>query len=225
MKSVICQPGHYNKLQELTSAKYDKEPGYAIISTVTGYPPRLIKILRERYKVLKLTESTPLPFRNAYKTSKTLGKDRLAGIAAAYRRYPAMNVLVINAGTCLTIDFMNSKGVYQGGSISPGLEMRFKALHNFTARLPLIEPDMHYNELKGNSTRDSILSGVQGGIVEEVNGIINRYSARYGNLQIMLTGGWHEWLKKHLNHKIITEPFLTLHGLNVILRFCLADQK
>ncbi|HXB11561.1 MAG TPA: type III pantothenate kinase [Bacteroidia bacterium] len=192
----------------------------AIVCTVTDYPAGLIAFLKKNFNLIELSEKTILPFSNNYKTPKTLGKDRLAVIAGAQHLLPGKNALVINAGTCITYDFIDNKGVYQGGSISPGLEMRFKALHTFTGRLPLIEADSTYKELVGKTTKDSILSGVQQGIVKEIEGIVEAYKKRLKGLQIILTGGWHKWLKNQLGSKIISEPYLTLTGLNVILMLC-----
>ncbi len=224
VKQLICKPDDFNKLNMLTDKK-SAGNGYAIVSAVRDYPAGLIAWLKKRYKLVFLKGGTPLPFKSEYKTPQTLGPDRIAGIAAAHHLYAGKNSLVINAGTCITIDFISGKGVYKGGSISPGVEMRFKALHTFTARLPLITPDKTFGDLKGKTTRESILSGVQRGVIEELNGIVEAYSARYKEMQVIVTGGWHEWLKKQMRRKIISEPFLTLQGLNVILTFCLSQEK
>ena len=197
----------------------------AILCMVTDYPTGLITFLKKNFHLIELSEKTPLPFRNNYKTPKTLGKDRLAAVAGAQYLFPKKNLLVINAGTCITYDFIDSKGVYQGGSISPGPELRFKALHTFTGRLPLIETNPKFIELVGRTTEQSILSGVQQGIQREIEGIIQAYKNKYTGLHLVLSGGWHNWLKKELKGKIISEAFLTLTGLNVILTFCQAQPK
>ncbi len=192
----------------------------AIVCTVTDYPTGLMTFLKRNFKLIELSDKAPLPFRNNYKTPKTLGKDRLAVVAGAQHLLPGKNALVINAGTCITYDFIDGKGVYQGGSISPGLEMRFKALHTFTGRLPLIEADSTFKEFVGKTTKESILSGVQQGVVKEIEGITEAYKKRFKGLQVILSGGWHNWLKNQLGNKIISEPYLTLTGLNVILMLC-----
>lgn len=191
----------------------------AILSTTVDYSPALRSFLKKNFAFTELSEKTPLPFRNAYKTPATLGKDRLASVAGAWKMFHGKPVLVINAGTCITYDTIDSKGTYYGGAISPGLEMRFKALHTFTDRLPLVDIDPGFNELTGTNTRESILSGVQKGMTEEIQGFINAYKKQYKNLHVMLTGGSMNWLKMRLAGKIISEPFLTLKGLNVILTF------
>jgi type III pantothenate kinase len=189
----------------------------SILCSVKKYPASFRHFLTKQSRFVELTSQTPVPVKVAYKTPKTLGMDRLAAICGAQSIYKAKNILVINAGTCITYDFMNKKAVYLGGSISPGLEMRYKALHTFTGGLPLIVPDMNFKKLTGASTEESIRSGVQLGMVKEVEGIIREYQASYEDLTILLTGGSMVWLLKSLKIKIKAEPYLVLTGLNVIL--------
>ena len=197
----------------------------AIVSTVTEYPEGLMAFLKQNFTSVELTVKTSLPFINGYSTPKTLGKDRLAAVAGAQHKLPNKNVLVVNAGTCITYDFIDNKGVYHGGSISPGLEMRFSALHTFTGRLPLIEPDTSFKNLVGKTTKESIVTGVQQGMMSEMEGIIQAYKNRFNNLQVIVTGGWHKWLENGLKGKIISEPYLTLTGLNVILALGLTQHN
>jgi len=197
----------------------------ATVCTSIDYPKSLKAFLQKNFKLVELSEKTKLPFKNNYKTPETLGKDRLAAVAGAEHLLPKKDVLVINAGTCITYDFIDRKGVYQGGAISPGLNIRFKALNTFTGRLPLIKANINYEGLAGKTTEESILSGVQQGIVEEIDGFINTYKNKYSSLQVILTGGSSAWLKKRLKNKIISEPFLTLTGLNVLLAFNLKGNK
>ena len=196
-----------------------------IVCTVKDYPADWKKYLKTNFNFTELSDKTPVPVKNKYATPQTLGKDRLASAVAAHSLFPRKNVLVINAGTCITYDFVDSKGAYLGGSISPGLEMRFKALHTFTGRLPLVEADEKNSVLVGKTTKESILSGVQQGIIKEIEGIILAYEKTFKGLQIIVTGGNSPWLKKHLAGKINIEPFLTLKGLNVILAFSQTQQK
>lgn len=204
-----------------------KYPGikHAIISSTIDYPKGLKSVFGKKIKVIEVSAKTLLPFKNTYKTPETLGKDRLASVAGAQQMLPGKNTLVINAGTCVTYDFIDSKGTYYGGSISPGLDMRFKALHTFTGRLPLLKANKKFKNLIGKTTRESMLAGVQTGMAEEVQGIITAYKKRYTNLQVVLTGGSLDFLKNTLKEKIITEPFLTLKGLNVILSLNLKGKK
>jgi type III pantothenate kinase len=196
-----------------------------IACTVKDYPAEWKTYLKKNFNFIELTDKTPVPVKNKYATPNTLGKDRLASAVAASSIFPGRNVLTINAGTCITYDFIDSKGVYHGGSISPGIEMRFKALHTFTGRLPLVEVEEKISALVGKTTKQSILSGVQQGILKEIEGIIQEYKKSFNNLQILVTGGSSVWLKKHLAAKINIEPFLTLKGLNVILAFSHTQQK
>jgi len=197
----------------------------AIICSTVDYPKEINTFLKSNYTLIELSEKTSITFKNAYKTPATLGKDRIASVAGAKYLLPGETILVINAGTCITYDLIDSKGTYQGGNISPGLDMRFKALHTFTSRLPLIEANETFNNLTGRTTKESILSGVQQGMTEEIKGFINTYKEHHKSLKVMLTGGSSAWLKKRLKSKIITEPLLTLTGLNVILEFCLTRKQ
>jgi type III pantothenate kinase len=190
---------------------------HVIVCSVRDYPAEWKNFLKANFRLTELTDKTPVPIKNTYATPATLGKDRLSCAVASHAMFPHKNVLCINAGTCITYDFTDSKGVYHGGAISPGLNMRFKALHTFTGRLPLIEPDSTFKTLVGKTTKQSILSGVQQGMVREIEGIINVYKKAHNGLQIVVTGGSLPWLKKHLTGKINFEPFFTLKGLNVIL--------
>ena len=139
------------------------EIDYSIISSVTSGDLEMVSVLKKNFKVLELDDAVSLPFKNKYGTLKTLGKDRIALVASAVKTYPGKNVLVIDMGTCITYDFKNSEENYLGGAISPGMQMRFKSLHKFTANLPLITPKPEA-ELIGDSTENSILSGIINGI-------------------------------------------------------------
>lgn len=218
--SCIVPTGSIRKLQAFIKT----HPGItnAILSSTTDYPEILKSFLKKNFLFVELSPKTPVPFKNAYETPETIGRDRLASVAGAQYLLPKKNVLVINAGTCITYDFIDKKGTYHGGSISPGLQMRFKALHTFTGRLPLIEADETFNKITGKTTRESILSGVQQGMINEIKGFIDRYKKNYPSLSIILTGGTALWLKRALKEKINTETCLTLKGLNVILTFYLA---
>lgn len=192
---------------------------HSILSSVvaTEHFSDLTKTLMSRTKVLKFSAKTPLPFVNRYKTPGTLGADRLAAVAGAWKRFPKKNVLVIDAGTCIKYDFINKKGEYLGGSISPGLHMRFKALHNFTAKLPLVNPEP-VKVLTGNSTKNSILTGVVLGMTNEINGFIDSYKSKHRELKVILTGGDAKFLGRQLKSSIFAAPYLTLEGLHEILR-------
>lgn len=198
---------------------FKENPGIekSILCSVKKYPAEIKRFLSANSHFIELTSYTTVPVKVAYKTPKTLGMDRLAAVCGAYSLYKGKNILVVNAGTCITYDFMDDKGVYKGGSISPGLEMRYKALNHYTDKLPLIAADKHFKKLTGTTTEESIKSGVQNGMIKEVEGIISEYQLGHKDLQIILTGGDMPWLLKSLKIKIKAEPYLVLTGLNVIL--------
>jgi type III pantothenate kinase len=216
----LVKDGVYDSFTQGTLKLIFKEnPGIvnSILCSVTNYPVAIKSFLSSHSHFVELSPETSVPVKIAYKTPKTLGMDRLAAVCGANALYQRKNVLVVNAGTCVTFDFVDNKNTYRGGSISPGLDMRYKALHTFTSRLPLIEPDMKFKKLIGANTEESIKSGVQMGIASEVEGIIRKYQSEYKDLTIILTGGSMPWLLKSLKIKIKAEPFLVLTGLNVIL--------
>ncbi|HTA28218.1 MAG TPA: type III pantothenate kinase [Bacteroidia bacterium] len=190
---------------------------HAILCTVKKYPAEIKSYLAKHTHFVELSSRTPVPVKIAYKTPKTLGMDRLAAICGAYSSNKGKNILVINGGTCITYDLLDNKGIYKGGSISPGLTMRYNALHTFTGGLPLTTPDINFKKLTGETTEEAIRSGVQNGILKEIEGIIGEYQSKYKELTVILTGGSMEWLLKSLKIKIKGEPFLVLTGLNVIL--------
>jgi len=192
----------------------------AVISTVTIDTKPVVDLLKVKTGfILEYNSQTLLPIKNLYKTPHTLGGDRIPPVIAAWAQFPDSDVLVIDAGTCIKYNFLNKAGEYLGGAISPGLAMRFKALHTFTARLPLVEPDQEYDKLIGGDTHESILSGVQTAAVAEVEGIINRYKQQYPELKIMLTGGDQAFFEKRLKNAIFADPYLVLKGLNIILNY------
>ena len=193
---------------------------HAIISK-TGINDEIEYRLKEnKVKTLVISNHLQLPIEILYKTPETLGADRIAGSVAANALFRDKNVLKIDFGTCITIDFVNNKQQYLGGSISPGMIMRFKALHNYTAKLPLVDPMQYLTyDLTGTDTATSILSGVVNGIKEEVSGIIKEYDQRFGNLQVVATGGDAGFFVTLLKSEIFARPYLVLEGLNRILNF------
>jgi type III pantothenate kinase len=165
------------------------------------------------------TSDTKIPLINLYQSASTLGSDRLAASVGAYFLYPNANVLVIDAGTCIKYNFTNSKNEYLGGGISPGIRMKLKALQTFTSKLPLVEANFSYNELVGNNTQNSILSGVLNGSVAEIDGIISQYKLQFTDIICVLTGGDSEYLAKRLKNSIFAHQNLVIKGLNDILNY------
>jgi type III pantothenate kinase len=144
--------------------------------------------------------------------------DRVAGVAAAQHLFPNKNCLVIDAGTCITYDFLSKDSVYTGGAIAPGIQMRLKAMHEFTHKLP--QPELTWPvDFEGKSTNQALLSGVCLGVADEIIGKIERYIQRYGNVQVLLCGGNSVMLAKHIKNNIFAVPSLVLEGLNQILLF------
>jgi type III pantothenate kinase len=188
-----------------------------IISDVTGKEERLRGMLRGIRNTVILSTKTPLPFVNRYETPATLGTDRIALVAGAMKYFQRKNVLVISAGTCITYDFIDSRKRYRGGSISPGLIMRFEALHKFTAKLPIVKP-RQVKSFTGKSTRDSIATGVLNGMLYEMDGFIDEYKKKYNDVKVILTGGDAALFASRLKNSIFAAPELTLTGLNEILK-------
>ncbi len=204
------------KIENIFS-QYPKISG-VVVSKVSQAEFSLPKQLQKKAKVILLDPQTQLPFENLYSTPQTLGDDRKALVAAAVREYPKKNVLVIDAGTCITYDFKNEKDQYLGGAISPGLKMRFKALNSFTANLPLVETGEEA-KLIGDSTLSSINSGVVIGTLKEIDGVIEEYKEKYPQLITIITGGDAQFLSINLKNSIFANSNFLLEGLNHILEF------
>ena len=190
-----------------------------ILSSVTNPEYEVIEFLKKKAeKFVLLDENTPLPIENLYKTPETLGKDRIAACVGANYFKPNTNLLVIDVGTAVTYDVLNVKNQYVGGNISLGLEMRRKALHTFTQKLPLIEMKDSVPAL-GTTTEEAILAGIVNGLTFEMEGYISAVSAVYPNLSIFLTGGDTFYFEKKLKSRIFANQNLLLVGLNRILNF------
>jgi type III pantothenate kinase len=190
-----------------------------MVGTVVNGLEVFIDKLKEKTNVRLFTSETPTPVRNLYKTAHSLGSDRLAGAVGANALFPDKNVLVIDAGTCIKYNLVNAQHEYLGGAISEGLQMRFKAIHTFTSRLPLLQIDENFNKLIGSTSNESILSGVQLGAVAEVEGFIEQYKQIYPDITIIITGGDVNFFEKRLKKPIFADSFLILKGLNVILEY------
>lgn len=189
-----------------------------ILSTVGKFDAKTSGLDKKGIPLILLNQSTEVPFVNLYKTPGTLGVDRIALMSAAATKYAKQNVLVIDAGTCITYDFLNAENQYLGGGISPGLEMRYKALHAFTEKLPLLPAETSF-QMIGNDTNSSIHSGVGYGFVCEVDGIISSYLQQYSDLTVVLTGGDMFYLSKRLKNGIFANPNFLVEGLHAILKY------
>ncbi len=192
---------------------------FAIVSNVTAHGKEWYNFLSSRLNCKYLHIDLPLPIQIDYKTPETLGTDRIAAAAGAAVLFPQSNVLVIDAGTCIKYDFIDENAVFQGGAIAPGLLMRLKALKDYTAKLPLIDKDPTYFKQIGKSTRESILSGTQTAMANEINGFIAAFSEQYSGLKCVISGGDAEYLAKAVKKSIFANPNLVLFGLNHILEY------
>jgi type III pantothenate kinase len=211
-------------LEELKKSIVANNVSSAIISDVTQSSQVIELLKNQNIPVQTLSSATPLPIKNAYQSPETLGTDRIAVAVAAAQHFPHQDVLIICAGSCITYNFVSKESEYLGGGISPGISMRFKALKAFTAKLPLIEHEDELSKIKvcelvGNNTASSILSGVLNGVLHEVQGTIEQYNSRYGNLPVLITGGNADFFVSKLKNEIFAHPDLVLEGLNSILLY------
>jgi len=190
----------------------------AILSSVVNIDIHTMTYLKMNFRFLYFNHEVAIPLTNKYKSPETLGKDRLAAAVGAYVMFPQKNVLVIDAGSSITYEILTQEGEYLGGAISPGLNMRAKALNSFTDKLPLVT---FSNEapLIGNNTDTSLKSGIVNGAIAEVNGMIQFFLNKFENLQIILTGGDAYYFEKRLNYNIFASGNLVLKGLNYILDY------
>jgi type III pantothenate kinase len=176
-------------------------------------------MLQQEYsRLLIFNHKVKMPFRWHYETPETIGLDRLAAMAGVYSLYPGQNVMVIDAGTAITFDFINQENEYLGGNISPGMQMRFKALNHYTEKLPLIEPT-ETQTLLGVNTKMALSNGVINGILFEIEGVIASMEENYTNLTVLLTGGDAQFFDNKLKKTIFVLQNLVSIGLNTILNY------
>lgn len=191
----------------------------AIVATVINLSEQaLSQLAKLTIPVLWLNENTPLPVENLYETPQTLGYDRIAAAVGANEQFPGKDLLVIDAGTCITYEFIDAAGRYHGGNISPGMQMRFKALHQFTGKLPLIASEGR-QLLLGKDTETAIRAGVLKGMEYEISGYIMALKYKYPQLFVFLTGGDDFSFDTNLKSIIFADRFLVLKGLNRILNY------
>lgn len=201
-----------DELMPLLEAAHDN----IIVSSVSHDAAKILSAAKAHGSKIQLTSTTPVPIKNQYATPETLGVDRIAAVCGALQLFPSENCLVIDMGTCINYEVLDFEGNYHGGIISPGVAMRFKAMHTFTARLPLFQP-MPGVELVGNSTESCMQSGVMNGVLAEMKGIMERVGAKYSRLRVILCGGDAQLFENQLKDSIFAAPELVLVGLNRIL--------
>jgi type III pantothenate kinase len=214
LKFVRVVFDHEGAIEEALLKLVVHEPSEVLICSVVGKKKEVEQFLKRANIPFKYFQhGDKIPIKNKYETPETLGLDRLANAVAANAIYPNKPVVVIDAGTCIKFDFITRNNEFFGGSIAPGIDMRFKALHQFTNRLPLLSrSEMVY--LIGKNTTEAIQSGVINGALAEVKGILEQYQMTHKDLQVILTGGDCALLERSLKSSVLTEPWLTLKGLN-----------
>lgn len=206
----------FHSPDELQLALAQRSFENALISSVNHLPPEKELVINVSGKKLLLTHQLPLPINLMYETPDTLGMDRIAAACGASIISPERDCLVIDIGTCINYEFIDAKKNYHGGAISPGMDIRFKAMHTFTARLPLVKLKSEV-QLTGTSTEKCMQSGVFYGIVGEIEAMIHHYQQKYPQLSVILCGGDASLFENKLKPTIFAAPDLVLMGLNRIL--------
>jgi type III pantothenate kinase len=209
----IALPGDSIAPIEMLIAKY--HPQKSVLSSVVDHNFEIERLLASSTVFHKLSHQTKLNFTSPVGKPQTIGADRLALAAAAVHFYPGKNNLVIGLGTCITYNFINQQHQFLGGAISPGMEMRFKSMHDYTAKLPLVQKDFNFPVI-GYDTKTNLQSGVLAGITFEIGGYIEFYESRYGNFNVVLTGGDAGYFARHLKKKIFADPKFLFKGLYAI---------
>jgi type III pantothenate kinase len=188
------------------------QPQKTILSSVINHNPAIEDLLAAKTAFHKISHLTKANFTTPVGKPETIGADRLALCAAAVHFYPHKNNLIIGMGSCITYNFINQYHQFLGGSISPGMEMRFKAMQVFTAKLPQVQANWNY-PLIGYDTKTNMQSGVITGIACEMDGFINEYAAKYGNFNVVLTGGDTMYFARRLKNKIFADYNFLFKGL------------
>ena len=197
--------------------KYDFRRG--IVGTVRNLLDSEEEALsRLPFPLLRLSPDTPVPITNRYRTTQTLGSDRLAAVIGASSPKPGHDLLIIDAGTCITYEVIDARGNYWGGNIAPGMQMRLRALHEFTGRLPLVEAEGDVPGM-GYSTETAIRSGVLRGMKYEIEGYIKSMRSKFPHLLVFLTGGDRINFDTNIKNIIFTDRYIVPRGLNKILDF------
>lgn len=206
------EPGTLQALMENTA------PQKTILSSVIEHNKAIETIMASHSKFHLLSNITKLPFTAPVSKPETIGADRLALSAAAVEFFPGKHNLVVGLGTCITYNFIDKQKQFLGGGISPGMEMRLKSLRDYTAKLPLVKADWNF-PLVGYDTRTNITSGVILGMAKEIDGIIDAYSERYSNFNVLLTGGDSPYFAQLMKNKIFADPHLIYKGLYAISEY------
>ncbi|GAB4018946.1 type III pantothenate kinase [Spirosoma koreense] len=216
----LVEVNRYRSTQALLEALRNRTVGYVLVSS-TSQPAEEIRTLLVQVAtdVRLLDSQTLVPIRKAYDTPSTLGADRVAAAVGATAMFPGQDCLVLDLGTCLTADIVDKDAVFRGGSISPGLRMRFRAMHEQTARLPWVEAPVEWPTLTATNTQQALQSGVMNGLLFEMNGLIDVYRQQKPDVVVLACGGDMPAFESRLKPPIFAVPELVLTGLNRILRY------
>jgi type III pantothenate kinase len=222
IETVRIEENRSDLIRNLITSK----PASMAILSLTGTADPAVKEALDSTEttVINLDHTTSLPVEVNYLTPETLGRDRIAAAAGARYICPFCNVMIVDMGTAITIDFVTSEGKYLGGNISPGMQMRFRALHEFTARLPMVPPDNQFPAF-GNDTNTAIAAGVQQGIIREINSYTDEFARAYPACEFIITGGDSAFFVSKLKRSIFAVPDLVLKGLNYILEYNFSGKK
>jgi len=196
----------------------------AVVASTRGEVDDVAAMLRRRVDyLLEFTPQTPVPIGNAYRTPETLGRDRLADAVGAATLYPGRNVLIVDFGTAVTIDLVTADNTFRGGCISPGMTMRFRALHDYTAALPLCGP-AEDERLQGLATEDAVRLGVMNSLTFEIEGYIARMREKIDDLCVIFTGGDAKYFAKRIKNTIFANCNLVFCGLDRILEYNASEE-
>jgi len=215
IKEIVLQDASTNTIEQLID---EYQPTKSILSSVIIHPPEMEDLLSSKTRFHKLSYSSKLPITTPVGKPETIGADRLALVSASVHLFPKQHNLVIALGSCITYNFINNKHEFLGGSISPGMNMRFRSMNEFTALLPIVKPENNF-PLIGYDTKTNLLSGVILGMAKEIDGIIDAYSFKYSNFNVLLTGGDMAFFVPHLKNKIFADQNLIFKGLYAISEY------
>jgi type III pantothenate kinase len=215
LKEIVLENDHIKTIEELIETY---RPEKTILSSVIHHNPEIENILSKSTHFHKLDHQSKFPITTPVGKPDTIGADRLALVVAAVSLFPGKNNLVIGLGSAITYNFVNKYNEFLGGGISPGMEMRFRSLKEFTAKLPLVKADWNF-PLVGYDTRTNILSGVIIGMAKEIDGTIDAYAEKYNNFNVLLSGGDASYFTCYIKNRIFADPFLIYKGLYAISEF------
>lgn len=215
VKELVLENDQEETIRQLIEAWH---PDSSILSSVIHHNPAIEDLLRQHTRFHRLDHNSRVPITTPVGKPETIGADRLALVVAAVDLFPDKNNLVIGLGTAITYNYVNKYHAFIGGGISPGMEMRFKSLNAFTAKLPLVKPDWNF-PLAGYDTRTNILSGVILGMAREIDGMIEAYQEKYDNFNVLLSGGDAIHFTSLLKSRIFVDPHLIYKGLYVISEY------